>query len=289
MEIIKIKNNIFPLSRDSIENYNSFSWHIGRDRKIDTDKVQSSQAVMIDVFGLLKQSKYKDQIINSVFNTNGNSWRIEFEYSNSSLLNEPTPTQIDVLLENEFEIVIVECKFTEFDGGECSQKDKISKGKNAGLLQCNGNYQNQVNPINLINSKCALTGKGIKYWDYIKNIYEIDTNKDYMPCPFSKSHYQWMRNMCTAQALADLRNKKSRFFICYYDSDICKMKEKFDFNYLEDINKLVKPGKMVKSITYNELIDKAISITNNYENCWSELKDWLNNKVEIIRRTKVST
>ena len=61
-------------------------------------------------------------------------------------LSELRETQIDVLAKSTSSIVALECKFTEADGGECSQVHKLGKSAHKGMCQCNGNYEEQVNP-----------------------------------------------------------------------------------------------------------------------------------------------
>ena len=147
-----IKNNLFSHSINAIDCYNSFNWH-KINSEIDTDKVNSSQAVVIDVFGLLKLSPYKDLLVNSILNKNEINWDIVFEFTDKTLLNEKKSTQIDIMISNKEDIILLESKFMKSDSSSCSQPSK----------QCNGNYEEQVNPKTKIKNKCSLTAKGMKY------------------------------------------------------------------------------------------------------------------------------
>ena len=191
-----VMDNIFPDSRHAISDPEKFPWHKDSNGKIDSYKVQSSQALMLDVFGFLVNSKYKDEIVNTIFHENDRNWKIIFEYTDSSLLNESRSSQIDVLITGKNTNLIIECKYTENDGGYCSQTKKIKE-----IIQCNGNYEIQVNQKNNKTSKCALSAKGIKYWDFISKTYNINVNIDLKPCPFKNGNYQWMRNICFSKAL----------------------------------------------------------------------------------------
>lgn len=278
----KLLNNIFPASIAAIENIEEFPWHQDRNRNIDSYKVQSSQALMIDVFGYLSICRNKDKIINTVFNVEDEEWKIIFEYVDEKLLNEPTSTQIDVMLQGKNTYILIECKFTENDGGRCSQP--INK------KQCNGKYEIQTNPLNNIQNKCALTGKGINYWKYIDLIYDYSSKESYSACPFKGGHYQWMRNLCFAYSLKEKTGKDVKSYICFDDANFCPMKKKFDKNYLSEINQHVKQEYQFNIVTYQKIIESAINISLD-NNVWKELKKWVVNKeiktLSIINNKKI--
>ncbi len=94
-------------------------------------------------------------------------------------------------------VLLIECKFPE-GGGTCSQTKQ-----RAGKKQCNGNFSEQVNPVNGLKSRCALTVKGIRYWKNIPAMMELDADIDHSPCPFAKDTYQWMRNAVLAHVVGE--------------------------------------------------------------------------------------
>ncbi len=281
---IGTKNNIFYRSQDAIEDYNSFDWHKYK-KEPDSYKPQSSQALAIDVFGCLKLSPIKNQLINLFFkNTSNSDWKMKFEYSDENLLNEKTSTQIDVVLESNKLVYLVECKFTE-TGGSCSQTNKLKSIGN--LPQCNGNYEMQKNPHPDYNfeSKCALTGKGIRYWEFIDKLFTYSSSNEYHPCPFKGSEYQWMRNICFTKAFSEHYNIKCKSIIFYYDSsDISpffrKNQKNMEFGKITDkIKEEYKP----ECVGYLEFIGFCISFCKNNnqqkeQKVWEELLTWLNKK-----------
>ena len=133
-------------------------------------------------------------------------WNLRESYR--SLLGERRPTQVDVLLQNKTSAVLLECKFTEAGGGPCSQTEPLSSGRHKGLIQCDGNYREQINPVNNKTARCALSGKGIRYWKYIPACFDLDRDRDYEPCPFAGPAYQYMRNVLAAARWAR-RHKKT--------------------------------------------------------------------------------
>lgn len=200
-----VKANIFPGAHDAI--WQAFPWHKG------AASPHSSQALAVSVFGTLAvhplQNDLIDETLGLVFGWNdaGVDWRVDLEWTlASSLLGERTPTAVDVLLHSKRQAVLLECKFTEPGGGPCSQPKPLSSGRHKGLIQCDGNYREQVNPINNKAARCALSAKGIRYWQFIPAYFDLDSGRDYEPCPFAGPAYQYMRNVIAAGQWA--RRKK---------------------------------------------------------------------------------
>jgi hypothetical protein len=274
---MKIKDNIFYRSINSIKDYNTFNWHK------DSDKINSSQALAIDFWGCLKLSPYKDQLINLIFSKNGTGWDIEFEYVNKAILSETkASTQIDILIKNNNYVIVIESKFTEKDGGGCSQINKTKEG----LYQCNGNYEDQINPKNKIKSKCALTGKGINYWNFIDELTSFSKNNTYSPCPFKNGEYQWMRNICFAEAFAKRENLKAESYLVFLKSNKCSISQKVDNNtFLGKLEGNIKSKLSFIPMSYNELVTKCIlflEFDSNEKRIWIDLEKWILNKEYLI-------
>ena len=279
MNIEEIRKNIFPGAHNAISDWDKFDWH---------DHAQapnSSQALAIDVFGTIKASPPKDQILNQLagwLDLPGNEkWEVELEWTDpENLLKESKrQTQIDAIAISSRAIIIFECKFTE-GGGNCSQPEE---------QKCNGNYEIQVNPENGKEAKCALTGKGIRYWDYIEKVFrEIDPTKDYKPCPFKDENYQWMRNLVLCKALIDHENKKGAVVAVYADGDMFKMSKKIKSkNWTIDLNgkkpefmDSLKSDINFKTLSYQSLIEMILECSSS--KIWHELKEWVEKKLDNV-------
>ncbi|SRR6266851_3966623 len=193
-----VRRNLFPAAHASVEPWEDFPWHLDRRGFCDTGVPHSSQALALDYFGTLKglgqtsRDAVLERIASSIDLPLGGPWQIELEWRDpANLLNEPTRTQVDAIARSPSAIILFEAKFGERDGGCCSQTNPTKNG----LLQCDGNYRLQTNPTNGISSKCALSGKGIRYWDIVPEVMTLDSSASYLPCPFASSWYQWMRNI----------------------------------------------------------------------------------------------
>ena len=274
-----IKRNIFYKAYPVVDVFPKAKWHKNRNKQIDADNKYSSQALAIDVFGTLRECKDKDIIINYLFNTQGENWEVDFEFDDKTLLNESKyPTQIDVKLESKNKIILFECKFTENDGGACSQPKANNSQKKP---QCNGNYELQINPINNKKSFCALSAKDIKYWDYIAKTYNLDVNNPIIPCPFKGGEYQWMRNVCLGCSLGEREKKEVKVYICYADFPSCPIKKKMDKGYLNIINSNLRENYHISTITYQAIIEAGIKLSTGSEHSdWLNLRDWIQNKGE---------
>jgi hypothetical protein len=166
----KIKENLFPASHAAICDWGKFPWHLDTQGVIQTHKLASSQALAIDVFGTIKVSDERDRILGALARKchvpDDGPWRLELEWVDPDcLLGERRPTQVDAIAFGKRAVLVIECKFTE-SGGGCSQPNPI-RGKSAhrGQRQCNGDYAMQVNPVNRVEARYALSGKRIRYWE----------------------------------------------------------------------------------------------------------------------------
>ncbi len=221
----RIRTNLFPAALGAIPSWSCFPWHRGGNRQCDTHVPHSSQALAIDVFGTLGclPAESRDVIAGDMADQLGlpddGPWSVQLEWSDPAnpLQEINQPTQVDAVLQSPKATVLVECKFTESNGGSCSQPVPRPSGANKGKRQCNGNYEPQVNPINGVEAHCALTGKGIRHWEHIPAIFGTRTDEILQPCPFTGPTYQWMRNLTTARAHAQTRSVKSGFLLVYVD------------------------------------------------------------------------
>jgi hypothetical protein len=217
--IQEIKENLFPAAWPAIASWESFPWHEGRDEKPDTHKPHSSQAMALDVFGTLEVHPHRNRLISVMmqlaFPTDGPrsaTWSLGKEVEVHTL-GEPRPTQLDALIEGEADVVAVESKFCEAGAGTCSQPPR----------QCNGRYELQTNPTNGVTARCALSGKGIRYWEHIPRLFDLDSEQDYSgECLFRDGKYQYMRNFVAAESLAMLADppKRSFFVLLYAAGDL---------------------------------------------------------------------
>lgn len=225
-----LRSNPFSASHEAIENWNNFPWHKGSGGIPDTYKPHPSQALAIDVFGTLKNHSSCNRILNSLVADleipESNNWNVNLEWiSPTNPLGEiHQHTQVDAIAENDLAIILFECKFTESDGGSCSQVKQLKKGAHKGRIQCNGNYIMQTNPANGKISRCALIPKGIRYWEIIPEVFDYNPNMDHAPCPFAGPWYQWMRNITNAYAIAKKSGRQAVFCLVYADDEYLPMK-----------------------------------------------------------------
>jgi hypothetical protein len=131
-------------------------------------------------------------------------------------LGERRPTQVDVLLHDETSAVMLECKFTEAGGGPCSQPRPLASGGHQGVRQCDGNYHEQRNPVNGKTARCALSAKGIRYWEHIPAYFDLAADQNHEPCPFAGPAYQYMRNVLAAGEWAKRHGKVRAAFGLVY-------------------------------------------------------------------------
>ncbi len=103
-------------------------------------------------------------------------------------LGEPTPTSVDVLIENGARVAI-ECKLTEWEAGSCSRPMMEDEDPR----YCDGNYRRQNSRL----ERCQLSSIGVRYWDYIPALFDWSSNQDHAPCPL-RFTFQLVRNVLAA-------------------------------------------------------------------------------------------
>ena len=278
--ISAIRENLFPAAHAAIVDWQRFPWHRDKSGKIQAHKANSSQALAIDVFGTIKMSLERDTVLGAVANACGlppdGPWSVELEWTDEErLLGELRPTQVDVLAFGGRSLLVIECKFTE-SGGTCTQPKPLS-GPNVGLRQCNGDYRPQVNPLNGIHARCALSGKGVKYWDLIPRVYDLDPESEYRPCPFKGENYQWMRNVVLAERLGMERAQLATVIAAFADAECFVTARKARRGLLG-----YRPAhgrQLIFPISFQAIIKLAKSVSDRPWD-WESLNFWVERKIE---------
>lgn len=174
--------------------------HAGKDLHRWFRSMKSSQALTESIFLNLFEndcmnlltSVVDDDELPLMGSWQGSSDGIICEYE-VSWLGEPRPTSIDVFFNGDYRVA-VECKLTEREFGSCSRprlKPEISE-------YCNGSYEIQKNR----SQRCSLAEIGVKYWDFVPQIFKWNTGIDLKPCPL-RFNYQLVRNVIAATTWED--------------------------------------------------------------------------------------
>jgi hypothetical protein len=290
-QLLSIECNLFAAARGLVREQVGFPWHRGAHSR------QSSQALAIDLFETVARLPSRNRIVGAwaellrVPVTPADNWNLTLEYTvPKALLGEPQGTQIDALAKSESGIIVFECKFTEADGGGCSQVDQRDKGAYKGLRQCNGNYEEQVNPANKKASRCALTAKGVRYWDLIPEVMNIDAKVDHAPCPVAGGSYQWMRNLVVARALSLKAGVPAVFVLVYADGPFPMAKKLKDPTWRKQLTDSIA-GRAVhfEALSYQELIRVAqdAAIDEDAKKL-EELIDWVQRKFDEVGKRLAS-
>ncbi|POH33700.1 MULTISPECIES: hypothetical protein [Sinorhizobium] len=278
VDFAAVRQNLFPASHAAISNWLAFPWHRDRNNRIQAHKAHSSQAIAIDVFGTLKMSIDRDRVLDAIARhvgvTPGGPWSLTLEWIDTErLLGEPRSTQVDALAVGSDAVLVIECKFTEA-GGKCSQTALSRTGKR----QCNGSYADQVNPANGVRSRCTLTGKGIRYWDYIPQVFAIDPAVEHAPCPFAGDAYQWMRNAVLAAAIGKHRNLHTAAVAAFADHPSFPTARKAKLGLFDA---RLGGQAAITPISYQEIIDIARQVGLDQQ-LWADLSAWVGQKITSV-------
>jgi hypothetical protein len=166
--------------------------------------MRSSQALAQSLFANLRELgrldalaglRAEDDLVASpwpAFFSDVGGWSAELEYA-VDYLGEPRSTSVDVLLTGASRVA-VECKLAEADVGTCSRPRRPRTDPD----HCNGSYAVQMART----APCALTERGVKYWDYIPDLFDISSAIVHRPCPLHTT-YQLVRNVLAACVTAN--------------------------------------------------------------------------------------
>ena len=282
-----IHSNIYPPAWDAVKENDLFPWH--RYAHLP----HSSQALAVDVFGTLVSLDQERRnaalsILASFLGVSGKGpWSVELEWlDEENRLNEKRRTQVDVLLRGRETVVCVECKFTESAGGACSQAQPLSRGRHKGGVQCNGNYEPQTNPVNSVSARCSLTGKGIRYWDFIPDVFSYSAEEEYRPCPFAGAAFQWMRNMVLSRVMTKDEGLRPAFVLMYADCPTLHMPQYLAGQGWRGFTSTLRDEAIfADALTYQAFIgmaDKALVEAGLESEDWSGLRGWVDEKIDKV-------
>lgn len=283
----RVRQNLFPAAQAGID-FATFPWHGAEQGGGDADRPHSSQALAIDLFGTLRASAARHAICNRLAATLGlpaaDHWDVELEWTAPrEHLNEPQPTRVDAVAISARSLIFFECKFTEADGGSCSQTEPLKRRGRPTVIQCNGNYEPQVNPANGKAARCALTAKDIRYWDVIPRVFQIDGNQSHVPCPFAGPTYQWMRNLALCWSVARARNLKPAFVVVYADGPGLPMAGKVRSPEWAQFTAQVRADAIrIRAHSYQELIRLAEAAAPAERPLLHALAGWVQGKIDKV-------
>ena len=290
----QVKANLFPPALPSVEPWDSFPWHYDGSKQCDSWKRQSSQALAIDVFGSLKMAKQdeRDLVLAAVTRflrlPEGVPWDVDLEWMDRAnrLKETRAKTQIDAVARSPKSLLFFECKFTETDGGTCSQTTPLRKGDHKGKVQCNGSYSYQTNPVNGEKGSCALTGKGIRYWDVIPSIFHFNPKASYADCPFAGPWFQWMRNLTLCCEIAHDEQLKPAFVITYADSPKLAFPAQLQSMEWEKFTAALRPEAITfTTMSFQSLIElarTALAAAGRDPMLWNDLRGWVDQKIKAV-------
>jgi hypothetical protein len=288
-----VEGNLFRPALPAIEPWDDFPWHLDSHGRCDSWKPHSSQALAIDLFGTLKAERQakKDVVLGDLAGYLGldpeGPWRVELEWiDRANHLREPRQTQIDAAAFGKKSIVFFESKFTELHGGACSQVLPRAKGANLGVIQCNGNYAEQINPVNTRKSRCALSAKEIRYWDIIPDVFELGADHDHSPCPFAGSWFQWMRNLVLAKETAKMSGRRAGFVVAYADHPAFPFASKVGSEDWKRLSGLIRQAVVpMLAISHQGLVRRAITgleVAGLEPGPWPALEAFIEQKISAV-------
>jgi hypothetical protein len=183
------QENLWIGKREAILDYvnsRGLKWHVGKAH------LNSSQVLCFNLFfPFLNNLRPLEHYFKENLKDFSRFTTLQFEYSNSRLLSEVTPTSVDLALgweDTSFNsnLFLCEFKYSEESFGSCNNYDK----------------EKCIDSAIYDSTKCRPTSEGVEYWRYLKNgpLY-VEEFKTDNKCPYGGSLYQLMRNQLLAHVL----------------------------------------------------------------------------------------
>lgn len=282
-----ILGNLFPAAHAAVQPLREFHWHSAAGERYDTWKVQSSQALAIDVFGTLLAAPTREAVLDgwaaALGLPAGGPWEVALEWRDpANHLREKTRTVVDAMARSPQTLIFFEGKFTESDGGGCSQTGRLPSGPHRGQRQCTGSYMWQVNPATGEEARCALTAKGLRYWEVVPRVFDYDAEQSYFECPFAGAWFQWMRNLTVCYEAAQQSGRRPAFVVAYADGPGLSMAARVRSAEWERLRGRLQPRAIsFQAMAYQDLIALARS-SAPADPTWPALAAWVQNKIDSV-------
>ena len=215
----------------------------------------SSQAVAQSIFGWLHALNYFECLSDikgddgtPLFSDNPDELDITLEFD-VDYLGESRKTNIDAWFTGSNRIA-VECKFLENEIGRCS----------SGLKKrfCNGDYVFQLER----NVRCYKTHRGVKYWEYVPQLFDWSSDVDYSPCPL-KDTYQLVRNVMAACIRGDgtLDTENAHAVLVYDERNPAFQPKGSGWIAFENVKKALFDSSLIQKCSWQRIINAMRSNT----------------------------
>lgn len=293
--IAKVKANLFPAAHAGIADWDTFPWHPSREHP-DAWVPHSSQALAIDVFGTLRAAPQaqRDAVLDRLAAflgvQSGGPWNVELEWRDPlNRLHERRRTQVDAIARSPHEVIAFEVRFTEGPGAGCSQTSPLARGPHRGMVQCNGNYEPQTNPTSGVRARCALTAKGIHYWEAIPRVFSYSARAVYRPCPFAADEFQWMRNHALAWRVARDEGLHPTAAVVYAESTYLRFPMLLAGNVWGDFLQAVRSEAIASRVLSVQTLTRlAVAATRGAPGAdtWMGLQRWVEDKVSRVEQNQ---
>jgi hypothetical protein len=164
-------------------------------------------------------------------------------------LGEPRATSLDALIDGDYRAAI-ECKFTEPDIGTCSRPRLAKSASNYEQDSCNGSFSIQRKR----KERCALAERGVRYWEFVPNLFNWNSNGDLNPCPL-RDNYQLVRNVLAAVVRSNGEISRKGHALLIYDERNPAFRPNGPGGqaYLETKRALLKP-EMLRKISWQRIV-----------------------------------
>jgi hypothetical protein len=145
-----------------------------------------------------------------------------------------------------------------------------------------------VNPANKLEGRCALSAKGIAYWDFIPDVFGYSAETSIAPCPFAGPWFQWMRNLTTAYAVAKRHRLQPAFVMAFADGPGLAMAQRIQGTDWQWLGNRVDPAYVsFRALSIQQLLHLA-SQAVRADPILGDLTGWVRRKIDSVCGERVT-
>ncbi len=118
---------------------------------------------------------------------------------------------------------------------------------------------------------------------WVPQLLNVDSNRDYAPCPFKGGWYQWMRNLVACAAMTEPTGKRGMFAVVYADGPFPMARKVGSPEWREFTRCAEGRSVPVATVSYQKLVRWALAAASEDDVALLErLEKWVERKIDSV-------
>jgi hypothetical protein len=122
----------------------------------------------------------------------------------------------------------------------------------------------------------------MRYWELIPEVFGLDPDRSYLPCPFAGPWFQWMRNLTSCVAIARQAGLQAAFLVVYADGPRLPMAQRVRLPEWQRLTGTINPRAIAfRALSYQALIAQARQAAPHNPTL-PDLAQWVQRKIDSV-------